>query len=116
MKLFGHERHRCADPWDGAPPWALEIGAMLDYIIQQEFFIMSQLSDALDQAEAAAKANSDADDAAEKLLISLAQMITDLKAAGTDPATVARITALSQALTTRASALSAAVVAGTPAA
>ena len=76
---------------------------------------MSAIDDALTAAEAAAKANSDADDAAEKLLLAIAAEIANLKAAGTDPATVARITALSTALTSRASQLSAAVVAGTAA-
>lgn len=85
-------------------------------IIHNEEIIMSALDDQLTQAEAAAKANADADDAAEKLLLQLAQMITDLKQNGTDPATLARITALSTALTNRASQLSAAVVAGTQAA
>lgn len=77
---------------------------------------MSAVTDALDQAEAAAKANSEADDAAEKLLVSIAQMVKDLQAASTDPATITRIKALSDALTARAGQLSAAVVANTPAA
>lgn len=116
MKLFGHNRHRCDDPFDGAPPWAIELDAKLNLIIHQEYIIMSQLTDALDQAEAAAAANSAADDSAEALLINLAKMIADLKASGTDPATVARITALSTALSDRAGRLAAAVVAGTPSA
>lgn len=92
------------------------ISQKLGLVIYNEEIIMGQLEDQLTQAEAAAKANSDADDAAEKLLLQLAQMITDLKANNTDPATLARITALSTALTARAGQLSAAVVAGTPAA
>jgi hypothetical protein len=75
---------------------------------------MSDLSDALDKAEAAAKANSDADDSAEALLVTLAQLIAGLKSGTTDPAQLARIAALSDALTARAGQLSAAVVAGTP--
>jgi hypothetical protein len=115
MGLFGFSYHRCDDPWDRAPPWAVELREMLSLILQREEYIMSQLTDALDQAEAAAKANSDADDAAEKLLLAIAKQIADLKAAGTDPATVARIVVLSDALKARAGQLSAAVVAGTPA-
>lgn len=88
----------------------------LDLILQKENIIMSALEDQLAQAEAAAKANSDADDAAEALLVAISKMIADLKAAGTDPATLARITALSTALSSRAAKLSAAVVANTPAA
>lgn len=114
--MFGRRFHNRENPWDDAPPWAIELREMLSIIIKKEEFIMSAIDDALTQAEAAAKSNSDADDAAETLLVSISQMITDLKAAGTDPATVARITALSDALSARASKLSAAVVANTPAA
>lgn len=88
----------------------------LDLIVHKEDQIMSLETDALDQAEAAAAANSAADDAAEALLVKIAALIADLKNNQTDPATVARITALSTALNDRASRLSAAVVAGTPAA
>jgi hypothetical protein len=85
-------------------------------ILQTETTTMSALTDSLDKAEAAAKANSDADDSAEALLVTLAGLITDLKTNTTDPTTVTRIDALSAALSDRASKLSAAVVAGTPAA
>lgn len=88
----------------------------LDLIIQKENVIMTAIDDALTQAEAAAKSNSDAEDAVQALLTTLSKQISDLKAAGTDPATVTRITALSDSLTARAAALSAAVVANTPAA
>ena len=88
----------------------------MDRILTKELATMSALTDALDAAEATAKANSDADDAAEKLLTTLAGLIADLKTQVTDPAQIARITALSTALSSRAAQLSAAVVAGTPAA
>lgn len=88
----------------------------LDLISSKEDAIMSLETDALDQAEAAAAANSAADDAAEALLVKIAALIADLKNNQTDPATVARINALSTALNARAAQLSAAVVAGTPAA
>lgn len=67
-------------------------------------------------AEAAAKANSDAEDSAEALFKTLADLVAALKAAGTDPATAKRITDLTAALNARAAQLAAAVVAGTPAA
>lgn len=116
MRLFGFRHHNCQNPWDEAPPWAVELREMLSLIIINEEMIMSAIDDQLTQAEAAAKANSDADDAAEALLVTISKMVADLKAAGTDPATLARITALSTSLTDRASRLSAAVVANTPAA
>lgn len=92
------------------------IHRMLHVVIKKEDLIMSAMTDALDQAEAAAKSNSDADDAAEKLLLALAVQIADLKAGQTDPAAIARITALSDAVRARAGQLATAVVAGTPAA
>jgi hexokinase len=88
----------------------------MDRILTKELTTMSALTDALDKAEAAATANSAADDAAEGLLTTLAGLIADLKANVTDPAQIARIDALSTAIADRASKLSAAVVAGTPAA
>lgn len=116
MTWFGHHRHNCDDPFAEAPAWAVELDAKLDLIIHQGIKIMSAITDSLDAAEAAAKANSDADDAAEALLVSISKAIADLKTNSTDPATVARITALATALHDRAAKLSAAVLANTPAA
>lgn len=116
MNLFGHRHHRCDDPWEQAPPWAIELREMLSLVLRKEDMIMTIESDALDKAEAAAKANSDADDAAEKLLISISAMVADLKNHQTDPATATRIQALADALGQRSAQLSAAVVANTPAA
>ena len=70
----------------------------------------------LTAAEAAAKANSDAEDSAEGLLTSLNALIATLKTAQTDPVTAKRITDLTAAITARTAQLAAAVVAGTPAA
>lgn len=114
--LFAHPHHRNDSPWADAPAWAIELRVLLGLILNNQETMMSALDDALTQAEAAAKANSDADDSAEKLLVTISQMIADLKAAGTDPATLARITALSTALNARAAQLGTAVAANTPAA
>jgi type IV secretory pathway TrbF-like protein len=88
----------------------------LDQILEGEQIIMSMETDALDQAEAAAAANAAADDSAEQLLVTLSKMVADLKANTTDPATVARITALATAIKDRAERLGTAVAANTPAA
>lgn len=116
MKLFAFHHHNRHSPWEQAPPWALELREMLSLVLQKEDLIMTIESDALDKAEAAAKSNSDADDAAETLLLSISSMVADLKNHQTDPATATRIQALSDAINARASKLSAAVVANTPAA
>jgi hypothetical protein len=89
---------------------------LLDLVLKQETKIMADIHEVLTNAEAAAKANSDAEDAAMALLTTLAKAIADLKATGTDPATVARIQALADGLNAKAAALAAAVVADTPAA
>lgn len=115
MRLFAFYRHNHLSPWEQAPPWALELREMLSLVLRKEDLIMSIESDALDKAEAAAKANSDADDAAENLLLSISGMVADLKNHQTDPATAQRIVALSDAINQRASKLSAAVIANTPA-
>ena len=85
-------------------------------IIDKENKIMSELTDAMDRAEAAAKANSEADDSAEKLLVTIAQLLKNTATGGTDPAMVSRVNALADALNSRSAQLGAAVVAGTPAA
>lgn len=92
------------------------INRKLDLVLRKEDIIMSMETDALDQAEAAAAANSAADDSAEQLLITLSGMVADLKTHTTDPVVSQRITALATAINDRAAKLSAAVVAGTPAA
>ena len=77
---------------------------------------MSDMTDALDRAEAAAKANSDAEDSGETLITTLAGIVKQLQTNGTDPATLARINALSQALSDRAAKFGVAIAANTPAA
>jgi len=91
--------------------------AMLTAVLQKETKIMSDIGDVLTKAEAAAAANSSAEDAVEALLLTLSQEILDLKnaAVGTDPTIVARIQTLSDTLNAKAAQLAAAVVANTPA-
>ena len=93
-----------------------DIEDKMDLILEKETTIMSLETDALDQAEAAAKANSAADDSAEQLLVTISKMVADLKANASDPTTIARITALATAISSRAAQLGAAVVTNTPAA
>jgi hypothetical protein len=92
------------------------ISKKLDLVIKKETEIMGVVEDALTAAEAAAKNNSDVEDAGEALLVTLSKMIADLKAASTDPATAARITALSDAINSRAAQFGTALAANTPAA
>ncbi len=101
-------------PSDKTPAWAQQLLQQIGVIIEKENKIMTAVTDALDAAEAAATANSKADDAAEALLISISAMVSDLKNNQTDPATVDRINALATAINDRAAKLGVAVVANTP--
>lgn len=103
-------------PSKEAPDWAVSLSEKLDLVLQKEDKIMSAQTDALDQAEAAAAANSSAADSAENLMLELVRLYNEAAANSSDPAVTNRISALSTALTNRATRLSEAVVTNTPAA
>lgn len=111
MQTYGHIYHRCDDPWNKAPPWALELREMLSLILCQMEFIMADIDD----LEVAVKANTDAEGSAEIAFLKIAAMIAALKSTQTDPATSERIRAASATLKANAERLAAAVVANTPA-
>lgn len=93
-----------------------EVLAKLGLIIGNQETIMATVAENLAAAEAAAKANSDAEDSMIGILNAVRSEVAALKAAGTDPATAARIEALATALAARTPVLAAAAVAGTSAA
>jgi len=78
--------------------------------------LMSDLSDAIDAAEAAATADADANNAAANLLTQLNDMLKAAIANGTPAEQVARVRAFTEALNQRSADLASAVVANTPAA
>lgn len=78
---------------------------------ERDEFIMSELSDAVDALEANTTALSGVEESAEASFTRLAAMIADLKNNSTDPATAARIKALSDIVAARATSLAAAVAA-----
>jgi hypothetical protein len=94
------------DPWHGAPPWALELRAMLGIIINKE----NSMSKELDDLTAAVAAEDSVIDSAVALINGIPALIA---AAGTDPA---KLSALSADISTKSAALAAAVAANTPAA
>lgn len=52
MRVHGRHHHDCENPWDEAPPWALEIGFAMDLIIQMLEKLMSispEIQEALDE-------------------------------------------------------------------
>lgn len=78
--------------------------------------IMSQLDDAMVEIEAAAEADTSADNAAKTMLVKLSDMLKAALAGGGDTAAVTgRIRAIADGIKSRAASLSEAVVANTPA-
>lgn len=105
MKNYAWHLHRCSDPWEEAPPWALELRFMLGLIIQEELNIMASLDD----LAADVQAENTVIDSAVALINGFA---AQLAAAGTDPV---KLDALRSDIQTRTQALAAAVAANTPA-
>lgn len=89
----------------------VDIQRRLIRIEAKENWIMSAVTDALDDLEANTKAIDGAEDSAEAAFTRIAAMIADLKNSQTDPATAARIQAVSDELKARAAKLGAAVAA-----
>lgn len=106
MHLYGFHIHRTPDPWTTAPPWAVELHAMMALILEK----VTKMSAELDALTAQVKANSDLLDSATTLINGIAARIT---AAGTDPAA---LQALTDELKAKDTVLAAAVAQNTPAA
>ena len=106
MKIYGREHHHCENPWDGAPPWAIELGVQNLIILT----LQERTTAAIDDLQTAVAAEDTVIDSAVTLLKGLKDA---LDAAGTDPA---KLAALSADITAKTASLSAAVAANTPAA
>jgi hypothetical protein len=106
MRHRYHWYHCGNDPWREAPPWALELGAMLELIILKENYMSKELDD----LTASVAAEGTVIDSAVALINGLAEQ---LAAAGTDPA---KLAALKSDIDAKAAALASAVAANTPAA
>lgn len=132
MRLFGLRFHRCDDPWDGAPPWAVELREMMSLVLnatrQLEKTEMAS-QDKLDQMKAVVAANTNATAAATDALNHYAQSNADLtkqlqdaiaaSSASDDAdvqAAIDALTANNTALTAAVPAVAAAVTVNTPAA
>lgn len=98
----------------------LRLCGYLPLIYHKEFQIVSELSDAMDAAEAAAAKEDTVEASVEALLTGLSGQITDLAAklatAGVDPALVARAKALGDHIAANNDKFTAAIVANTSAA
>lgn len=81
--------------------------------VENQEIIMTELTDALDLAEANAAKETDAETAIEALLTDVVKQLQEASA-GASPAVIARVNAVAQGIADRAARLSAAVVANTP--
>lgn len=105
MKVFGRHHHKCENPWEEAPPWAVELGYVMGLILGNTESIMA----AIDDLQAAVAAEDTVIDSAITLIQGIPALIA---AAGVDPA---KLAALQSDITAKSSALAAAVAANTPA-
>lgn len=118
MKLFGFDHHQKHDPWDGAPPWAVEIREMLGTIIVYQEFEMSQIEDLNNAVTSLATGYSALHDAVQVETDALTKAMATIPQP--DPATasaitqaIANITAVTGKMATDAAALTASVPAAT---
>ncbi len=129
MKLYGFHQHRDDCPWDSAPSWAIEMGAMLRALLKEEEVNHMVTRQTLDALKAEVSRDTDAVSAATAALTHYAQTNADLtkqlqdalaNASSTDDAevqnAVAALKANNDALTAAAPAVAQDVVANTPAA
>ena len=101
MKLFAVHIHHNENCWADAPNWAIELREQINHL-------RMTLMAAIDDLTAAVAAEDTVIDSAVTLLNGIPALIA---AAGTDPA---KLAALQSDITTRTTALSAAVLANTP--
>lgn len=119
--LFGFRYHNRYNPWDDAPPWAIELRQMLRVLLREERVIMSVQSDI---ADALAKVQGDV--ASQTTVIGglttfiqgLKDQIAALAANSADPATAAALNTLATQIEANTSATATAIATqpgGTPA-
>jgi len=124
--LFGRGIHQRKNPWDDAPPWAIELGAIMFIILKQQERRFMATQAELDRLNAAVTADTNAVSAATKALTGfqatvadLTQKLQDAIASG-DSAAITKaaddLEANNAALAAATPATAAAIVAGTPAA
>src|SRR5581483_3146437 len=129
MRIFARCFHGNDDPWNGAPPWAVELREMMGLVLKQDRRLETSdmaTKEHLDALTAQVKANTDATAAAQAALTGYVATVSDLTAklqaaiaSDDDDAVKAAadaIAANNAVLTAATPAVAAAVTAGTPAA
>ena len=108
MRIFAQHHHNHPNPWDSAPPWAIELGFMVSRLLEN----MESIMTVMDDLKASVQRNTDAEAAVVTLLQGISQQLKDALAAN-DPAAIQAVIAQ---IDTNTAAAAAAVVANTPAA
>jgi hypothetical protein len=118
MELFGLHWHGEIDPWEEAPPWAIELREMVSLLLQQNYFILKQerqiMFNVSDLVTEVADEKTTVDGAVVTLN-GMAALIASLKTTQTDPATAAAIDKAVSDLRANRVPLAAAIIADTPA-
>ncbi len=118
LRIFGHWFHKSYDPWNDAPPWAIELRCMLQRVLSNTTnleYDMAQIDDEITQLTADVAAEQGAVDSAVAMLNGISQKIADAVAAalaaGATPAQLQAITDANTAIAAQTTALSSAVAA-----
>jgi hypothetical protein len=117
--LLGYHIHQRTDPWEDAPPWAIELRELLRIIMREGRIEMAQQQDiaaalAKVQSDVASQTSVTASVAA--FIQGLQKQLADAAANTTDNETADQLNALSQQIEANSSQISSAIVQNTPAA
>jgi hypothetical protein len=80
MRIFGYDYHESGDPWDEAPPWAIELREMMALLLRTERRMESEMALDFTKMIAATAAQTTVTNSALQMLTSLGAKITDLSA------------------------------------
>lgn len=111
MRLFAKHIHQNPTPWDGAPPYAIELGLMGLVIIE----LLEKIMPTLEETLVLVQKESTLDDSLIALLTSIEGKLADALSGTTlPPGTQAKIDAVFNQVTDNIAKVTAATVANTP--
>lgn len=119
MKILGFRHHNCEDPWEDAPPWAIELREMLRVVIYKEYenmTVQQDIADALAKVQNDVAAQTTVTASVQTYVKGLRDQLAAIAAQTPDSTTAAALTALSQQIQANTSSDAAAIVENTPAA